>query len=43
MHSPKSKIPNLKAVPKTEIDVPDILPDPDPAIAAQGDFGEVDQ
>jgi DNA replication protein DnaC len=32
MHSPKSKIPNLKAVPKTEIDVPDILSDPDPAI-----------
>ena len=32
MSSPRSNSPNLKAVPKAEIDIPDILPDPDPGV-----------
>jgi len=30
--SPKSNSPNLKAVPKIDIDIPDILPEPDPGV-----------
>ena len=32
MPSPRSNSPNLKAVPRTEIDIPDILPEPDPSV-----------
>lgn len=32
MSSPKSKSPNLKAVPRADIEIPDLLPDPDPSV-----------